>query len=505
MKVGEQLIGNAFFLFLDYFFVTILSLAYWLIIGKTLPVESYGLISTSMNIIILISGFSVLGLASAAPKLISEYVGKRQNSKIGALVRFVVKTTTISSLIFSFVLIILSSYLSPILKIETSTLILIAISFLAWSLWAISTSILHGFQNMKRVFQTNFIGNILKVILATFFILLGFGYLGPLLGIVLSVFLIVALRHDILLLKNKIDIIDKKNVFLKYALPAFIGGIALQIFNNASTIIITAIKDPSVTGLFAISATILFPLVTIPATLNSALFPIISELTVFPNAKKKQGYLIGLVIRYTLFITLPILIGLIFFANQAISLLSRIELGYLPAAKLFPLIGPGALILGIGTILHSSLYAIRKTIINRNIAIIATIFFLIISLPLTFFLSAFGTAIAYLASTTLYTTLSYLYLNRFLKLKLPVKNYFKVLIGSALLFLFFIATKDFQTNFLMKIIFIIIGLIIYILVLFPMRFYEREDVKTLQIISKKSPNRFRRYIDILSKIISKFI
>lgn len=70
--LGEKLISNTFYLFLDWFFIALFSFIFWLILGKTLNPSDVGIASTAISLMTFICTFSSLGIVNALNKLIPE-------------------------------------------------------------------------------------------------------------------------------------------------------------------------------------------------------------------------------------------------------------------------------------------------------------------------------------------------------------------------------------------------------------------------------------------------
>ncbi len=507
MAVGDKLIGNSAFLFLDWIAITALSLVFWLIIGKTLPREVYGIVATALNIILILSSVALLGLHTTITKLVSEFKEKNQMGKIRNLVRFSMKIGLSISLGVSAVVGILSPILSPILNLPVEVIITVSVGIFLFSLLTITNSIMYAFQSMKRVMKTDFVGNIVKVVVAFILISLGFSYFGPLAALIIGVLTIILLRLDTLLLARKTEeslkapSLNFRSVFT-YSISALVASIAMIGFSNTPNIILNALTNPAVTGLFAISLTITSPIFSIPGVLNSALFPITSGLSAEKGGKASQKILISMVLRYTSFITLPIIAILLTFSGTIILFFSSGE--FLPAIQLLPIVGAAGFFFGLGGILNNSIYAIRKPVISRNIIIITMVIFLALSIPLSILFSATGMAMAYLISVFIYWAVSAFYLRKLIKLSLEwvsmLKVFVAVLIFSAILF----GIDSFISSKIIKLIGVIFASVIYLLTLIPLKFYKKEDLRILYFLSQRSPFGKRVFIRMYG-LLSKYV
>ncbi len=497
MKIGEKLVSNSVYLFFDWFVVTVFSLIFWLVVGKTLSTYDYGVIATSVNTVSLLSAFALVGLASAAPKLISEYLSVKNRKRADAVTTLSLKITLLTSLIIGIVLFFASGYISSVYKTPTISLQIASLTMIPASLYILSSSILQGYQDMRKIFSTDGLGYAVKAGLALVLIVVGFGFMGPLIGWLLSYLVIILLRLRYFKSLSSKGI-DKHFVIFSYAIPAFIGSIIFTLLSNTPNLIVSSLEGPALAGLFALSLTITYPIAVVPGILNTALFPIVSGLMNEKNAAKRQRRLIGLVTHYTSFVVIPALILFILFSRELVLFFATQN--YLGATQLIPYLAVASFFFGFGSILSQAIYAIRKPKMSQYIALLTTAIFFILVLPLTLMSSIRGTAIAYLISGIVFSFVSYIFLNKVLKFRLPLKPLSKILLSGVLVLLIGLYALNF--SLIIKILLAIASLLIYVSALIPLRFYSVDDIRILQILAKKSPvfkNLFRFTGNFLSK------
>ncbi len=498
MSTRKKLISNAFYLFLDWLVVTFMGFLYWLIAGKMLIPEEYGVVSTATNLSIILSGISLLGLNTALWKLIPEYQVKNR-MKIKPLIRFALKITLVSNLLLAFFLLVLSSFLQNVLKIPLIAIWLAVLTIIFCSFSTQFGTIIYGFQNMRKFLETDWWGQLAKITVSAILIFLGFGYLGPLIGFSLGVFVLFLLRFFQVDFRGNKESINGKKIILHYALPAFVANLAWIIFLNGQYVLLTALKSPRETGIFTIAMIITSPIFVIGNTLTSALLPLASKLSANHDSKNKTSHLIKLVCRYTLFLSFPCALFLIIFSKPVILIFSRPE--YLNASSLFPILAIGSLIYGLGNIFLSNLYAIGKTKLNRNIVLATTLFFFVLAIPLIQKFSYYGLAVAYTLSVTFLTILSFFYLRKFLKITLSLIDAMKIIFSSLVSFSFLRLVTNFTSGLLIGILLAIVAGIFYLALLVPLRFYKKEDVKNLRFILSKSPFLKKKLLSLIQKII----
>jgi len=502
MDLTKKVFSNIVYLLLDWGFVTLFSFFFWFIIGKTLLPDQYGIIITTVNFISLLSGISFLGFAGALNKLIPEFYQGKQFSKIATLIRFSTKIILASNIILSLVLLFFSSMFASYMKIPLDAIYL-GIPFLFFlSVSGLFGSILYGFQNMKKYFYTDILGYAAKLVIVFLFLFIGLNYFGALVSIIIGFIIISLTRLNLEWYKGKTNDLDIRMIVSDYAMSAFISVIAITILSNTQTIILSILQGVAISGIFGIAATLTLPIFSIPNILSSGLFPITSQLSSTKNSKTQQVYLISTVFRYSLFIALPLILVLVFFSDALILLFSRFE--YLNASSLFLPLSFGALLFATGGLFSSSLYAIKKPKLQRNILLFISTFFLLISIPAAIYFSSIGLAYAYLITMILYTSLGFFFLRKYLSVNISFKDIFKI-IGSLVGFLaVMVLTDTLQDSLVLKFLMAGIGVFVYLVLLFFLKFYRKTDIVILQYVGDKIP-QVKKLTAFIIKILSKNI
>ncbi len=490
--IGGKLISNTVYLFLDWFVLAFFSFIFWLILGKSLSPLDVGITATAISLIISISNFSSLGINNALQKLIPEIKEKKGLKGVYSLVKSSTKPLLISLLIISLILLLFSNQFSSLVKIPHHAFLICIFSIIVISIYNLLGSVLYGLQKMRRYFLTDFVQVVLRVLFTGLLIFLGFSFLGPLIGFLFACLCVLSFRLSSDYFTNGKSPSYKKLFF--YASPALISNIASILINRGEYIILTILKNPEITGIFAIAFTITSVIAVLPGTLNSGLFPIISALSIDKKTKKKQGYLIGLVLRYSMFLVIPSSLLLLIFSKQAVLLFSKPE--FLPSTIYFPILIPGAILYGIGIIFYSDLYAIGKPKISRNIMVLSSLLFLTLSLILTNYFSALGLSISYLVAMLVLFSSGFIYIKKFVKLNLFTRDLLKILLSSlAIISILFIFKPFIQNVFVLGIILLPTSLL-YLGILLFTKFYRIEDVKILRYFGKRTPNIGKHVLSI---------
>lgn len=498
MKIGEKIISNTVYLFLDWIIVAIFSFVFWFFLGKTLMKQELGIVSTMINFVALLSWISLLGTTLAIQKLIPEFKNKNAK-KLHALIRISIKPVLIILTVILLAMFIFSNQLSAILKVPHEGILISIFSIFAIVPFTFFGSILYGLQNMKKYFLTDFFQVFLRVLISVFLIILGLKFYGPLIGFGLGYFIVSFMRIDLKYFKNNNSYFSYKELFY-YASPAFILTITSSIITNSQYIILTILKNPGVTGIFTIAFLLTSFIGIMINVLTSAMFPIISGLSVNRKMKSKESYLITLVLRYSLTIIIPISIILLIFSNWVVLSFSSVE--YISASNYFPILIPAAILFGIGSMFNSNLYAIGKPNISRNILVATTMLFLTTSILAVQYFSAFGMSFAYLTSMFFYFTLNLIYIRKFLAIRFFTADILKNLLSSVFIGLFLLFLYPLIHNIIIVAIVSLSSIIIYFLLLSPLKFYRFEDIKILEFFAKRIP-ALNKFLTIIINFLKK--
>ena len=488
MKLVQKLAGNTFYLFLDWIVITVLSFAFWVLVWKTLPPESAGIIATSLNMIILISTFGMFGLHATVTKLIAEYSSKQ---KIKSLIRFSTKILIMVNLAISVGFFLIISYMGVDLKLPFMALVLVSIGIFVWPLANLTSSVLYGSQNMKRIFKTDLTSNVLKLAIAAGLIFLGYETLGPIAAMIAAFGMLIVFRRDTLSLGDAVkELSNKREVIMKYAFPAFIASVAWALFINTPTIILTFFDSLESSGLFAASISLTNPLAFVPLLIGQAVFPIISSLMAKKNHAKTQSALISLVLRYIALVSVPLLIIYMFFAKSLVLVFAQLE--YLDAVPLIPIVGVAVILQGVGHVMLQGLFAIRKTEANRNIMLLNAGVFLALAIPGTMMFGINGLLAAFVFSVFVFLGAGYFTLTRSLSIRLPWKSFGKIfasvipLVGILLIGQSVIPTVPVMktvTLFLLA----IFGSYLYFKMLKITKFYTKDDRDIMKLAGSRIP------------------
>src|SRR5438309_231157 len=313
--------SNAYYLFLDWVSLTSLGFLFWIILWKFMPPSEFGIMNTTINLALVLSGISLVGFNFVLQKLIPEFLQRNEPLLVSSIIRYSLKFVIPISLSFTIIFLFFSNPISTILKLPADSVFLTSFGIFLLTLSSIFGGIFYGFQNMERLFLTDTLGFSIKIILISALILIsGLNYLSGILVYWIGTFSIFLTRFETFFLKSKPEKLDKKQVFL-YSRSAFVSSLTVLLIFNSQYLILSAIENPSISGIFSVAFLAATPLGIIPSIFAGALLPTLSELSVSKETKDKSQ-MINIVLKYAVVLTVPFFLLESFFFRGAINFLN---------------------------------------------------------------------------------------------------------------------------------------------------------------------------------------
>lgn len=502
MSIRRKLMSNAFYIFLNWFAISTLNFLYWIVAGKLLLSAEYGIASTVFAFASIISSLSLLGIDGALRKLIPEYQAKNQKEKIQGAIKFSFKLFLLTNLAIAVIIFILTPLLSArIFKSEEITLPLYisAITIPIYTLGFLTNSILFGFQDMKTIFATTFSGTVAKNLFSIGLIFLGFTYFGPIIGFLIGISLAALLRLKKIEIKNRGNV-NKKELIL-YSLTGLVGTINFLILTQAPPLILSSLVSIEATGIYTLAYILATPISVIPQTLSRSAFPILSQLYGKKDSIRIEKLLFQ-VFKYSLLMTLPLSLVLLIFPKQVIILLGNPS--YMKGYMLLSLLSFANLIFGIGSFFLSSLYALGKPKLFRNIIILQSVVFLCIALLLVKQYSFMAIGYAFLAVGTVTFFISFFWVKRFYKIRIEIKSFLKIMISTIIFLSVLYFFRSYGKNILYILIIVATASSIYFLFLLTLRFFTKDDLKLLEDLEDRIP-RLKKVLKFVRNVVAKFV
>lgn len=500
-SLGSRLVSNTFFISIEWFVVTLLSMLFWLVIGKILAPSDYGIVSIFTNMTVVIGTLIPLGTSLALFKLIPEHIQKKELGKITSSIRFTLKLILIVWIIASTLILIFSNQISSYIKIPIELVYILPISIIFFSIATHQGQIILGFQRAEISAITASIAQVVETGLSTIMIFLQFRFIGPVMAFISSSVLLFLTRIKFLNYTHKPENIDEKELVLKYGLPSFLAKISNLLLLSGSAVVLALFQTSTVVGIFSLAMLMTSQLSIIPNIFSSALFPITSLLSIDKDSGKRQSRLINLIFRYSLLVTLPLVTFIILFSSQLIVLVSQSS--YLSAASLIPLLSIGALFLGISYIFTNSLYAIGRPDIQRNLIMTTSLVYIILAFPMAYFFSSIGVATAYMVSAIVLFSSSFVYLKHTLRFRMPWLSTGKLVASNIISFGILYILSKYASSIWVGMLYTAITGILYLILLLLLKFYTQDDVNLINRISVHLPIG-KKHAKYIATLLSKF-
>jgi len=484
MKVQKKAVENTFFITLSWLVSTLGGFLFWLIAGKFLTQEEYGIAITSVSFGFFVISIITFGLPAAISKLIPEYKAKREYKRIKSIITSSLLLILISNTLFLTVMLLFSNTFLNYLKLERKVFYLIVLYIFIGSFATAFYTIIYSFQEMKKYFYIGAASVLIKISLALLILFLGLKYFGPILGVIAGNIFTLVLCFPRRHITKNLSLYDEE--LFKYAVTGFIGALTFSLLGNSQYTIITIIKTASNAGIFGVAMMISSIVAAIPNILNTSIYPIISE-NFGKKSQKPISILIENIIRYAFFLSIPVII--VFSLLSKLIVLSFSSYRFLDAAKLIPILSTSSLLLGLSGIFANALFAVRRPRLYIKILLIISFVYIAITLALTYFLSELGTSIGYMMTTLIFFALSFHYSRKIIKLKISFNYLAKIFFASlAFLPLYFFNSFSILTAIALT----AVCSILYIIILFVLKFFTKEDIEILNYLINKIVSVSRR-------------
>lgn len=472
--------------------------------------EEYGLFSLGLAVIGFFSAFGVLGLHAGVSRYIPFYMIKNEEPRIRGVLTFSLVAASLVSLIIGGALFLASHQIAvqifnnPALE---SMLKVFAVSIPFASLFSILTSAFEGFQKIEyRIYTEKIILNVLKLVFIIFVGVSGYGAFGIAFAYTLATVLtffaaLYFLETRVFSLRSKIQSIYARKELLIFSLPLMAYGFIKTMTAEIDTVMLGYFTSAREVGIYNAAIPTAQILKFVPGTIGVLLLPVMTEL----YAKGQQEPLVTVykaVTKWAFYIAFPLLLFMVFFANQIMDLLFGSE--YTAGSLALSILAVGFFMSILSFAPSSVMVMIRKSYMILVISvgtILTNVALNLLLIPL------YGIAGAALASAVTYTvsaTFSLAYIWRIMRIS-PFSISMVKSIPSGLFSMgvvYFGGKLIFGSfNVYSLLLLIALFLILYTVLLLLLNGLQREDTEILKAIEKKTGIRN----EPLRRIIKKFV
>jgi stage V sporulation protein B len=436
-------------------------------LGRILGPEQYGIFGVLMSLYLMNRAF----LNTGVPTTISKFIAESEED-VKKIVKISFKLQLIVSTIFCFTYVIFSKQIAGFLKDSTLTnhIIFLGIMVIPLSIVPLYNGFLQGLRKFKQQAFLRSSYPILRLIFTFFFVFLGFGILGALLGYFFSAIFVSLIGWFLLKKYKKIDAenkqekINKKGFtkkIIKFALPLTISALAISQVRNINILFLkNFLIDNSIIGFYTAALTLSNSTYIIFAALSQTLLPAISKATSENNLDLVKKY-IAESLKYLLMLLIPIT-GMIFItSNKVVTLLySNV---YSAAAPILNILIISSAFLTIFAVLLTIITGSGRPYLIMVINIIFVIFISILNYLLIPIHGVIGAAFASLIASGTATVFLGVYILTKYKVKIPLLSLIRILICSGVVIYF---AKSWALSGIYLVLSYIVYGIIYLLLLY---------------------------------------
>jgi O-antigen/teichoic acid export membrane protein len=528
--VGQCLVEDGVFvraargagaLSLQNFASTLLGLVLFMVFARMVSKTEMGVYGAVMLVFSIITIVGGLGLSFTASRFIPYYYGRSEPGKVYVVFKRILMVSLLP-LALSLLLLFLSDVFSSwLLKTKDYAYIFAIAAFAAFTsiLSAVSSGFLQGLQRFGSLALFTFSSQVVRVGVSVGLLLLGFSvaaiFIGlTTFGVILTILALTSTVKVLLKTKGKAnqdeDFFPFKVLF-KFALPIMIYQLVIYLSDSVDRFVILGFLGKEALGVYTVvmTATRSVPMTLVASSLLATLVPSMSEAYGRAGIEKiSDAFKVSS--RYISLILIPACAGFAVLSPLALQILAGSA--YVGAALPLSIVSMGVSAYGFSIALLSSLMALGKTLRITIAILLASI----IELALCFlFVPLFGVIGAALSRTMMYIFM--LGLLVLLGLKLMRISFdkgavWKSVAGSTVMALLLFLLAQFTCyGLIMLPLYLVFGVMVYLMVLVSLKAIALADVKFLAKIIPKgehilcSVEKFAEGSSIFSRFLKRAI
>lgn len=366
MTIGRVVKGSLW-LYIGGLFSSFLGLLFWVLVSFFVPDSIVGSAAAVVALQGLLIGVVSLGLPAGLQRFIGQSLGWKNHKQLSSY--FLVSLIIILLLNLPMVIcVFLASFLNISIFNLTSFELLFVGILIIFSFWSpLFTSLFKSFLRTGVPALAQTISSILKLLAGLSLLLLNFGWLGIMLSLLLASIIsdVTLLLFTSKLFKEfrltfSVKLSQSKDLLVA-SLPSWVPNASTIVAQSIGVLFIFGYVGGAETGHFAIALAISSIVLTLPSSIQSLMFPVLSGM------KSGRKGAISRTIQLSLALTVPLASV---FALYSFLPLSPFGPSYVQASNLLTVLVLGSLISPIVSGYTSYVYAIGK---YSHVAIIGTI------------------------------------------------------------------------------------------------------------------------------------
>ncbi len=477
-QIVLKIAKGTFYLLVGSIIIAIINFVFKYLIAIYLGPTDLGIISLLLMIIGIFTVFFSFGIPGSIIKFIAEYNGKAQNPIL--IINICFKLIFIGAIFGALVLFFLSGNLADLFKSSNSEY-----AFQIGSIILFSTIIgkflesgLMGFHKMELSTIMEISNYSLLLIISIIALFFGFGINGAFFGMLLGALSMTLLGYKYLskiIILSPLETLNNSIVhkIFHLSIPFYFSLIIEMCIGWTDLFFIGIILGAAYAGVYSVGILIIGIIMAIIRPINQTLFPIFSELF-GQNAKDTLKKLLYYNLKYTLLISIPIAITLIFNAETIIYTLFGEE--YTGAVIPLQILSIGAIFSSLKAMTTKIIVAMGESAFILRISVLTIVFYAISISILIHLFGLAGAALSFTISLIFHDGFIFYRIFKEYDIDLKFLKYF--IISNSILVGYFIVCTNFITigsSIILLALEIIIGILIYFITLVITKAFSDEE------------------------------
>ena len=496
----KLLVKSSVLVFIAVLLSKILTYVYRIIVARHYGPEVYGLLALSLMVFGWFALLSKLGLGEGILRYVSLYRGKRDDEKISYLVKRSLWTLFLTGIIFGILLFLFSDLIAQKIFNNSELSVFLKIFSLIIPLATLNTIFFSLMKAYEKIgwfsFTSKVLDNFVKLITLVVLIFLGADSLNVPISYAIGAGITLVTSYffckTVLRRAFKSRVIESKRAFrsmFSYSWPLIFFGFAVALLHQTDSFIIGIFRNVEEVGFYNAAIPIALLLTFSTDLFNQLFFPLVTKEYSRGN-RETVRQLSKQVGKWIYMLSLPLFILFIIFPGFFIQLLFGEE--YLIATNALRFLSIGAMFIAIFDV-SKQLIAMKgksKIILLDVIAVVS------INLILNLILvpkhgingAAFATMVSFIILGVIFAIQSKKYLSVIPLKRKMIRITFAALVSTGILTLI----KNFmELNTLKIIIFGVLFLLIYLIFLFVLKCFDKNDKIILDLIKNKFGSKKR--------------
>ncbi len=274
MKINKNLVKGSFILLAAYNIFNFLNFVFHFSMVRLMTIADYGVLVSLFTITYILAVFS-----ESIQIVMTKYSANENSSgRLKNLLKKSLKKALIVSSAVFVVYVIASLFFSKLLDIEYTLMLLNGVIIFSIFFAPVTRGILQGGKRFRTLGGNMIIEAVIKLLLAIFFVYIGWRVYGALLGTIIGMAIAIMLSFLSLknVIKSKEESADTEGIY-GYTKPTFIIMLVVLIFYSVDVLIAKIFFSAEIAGVYAVASILAKTIFFGTQPVSRAMFPITAE------------------------------------------------------------------------------------------------------------------------------------------------------------------------------------------------------------------------------------